>query len=205
MPLLKTPPACHAGPAAHLLREHLPRDARLKYEQNARECGSIAHARATALRLGSLFWQKRFYDRPQFVCYEWLRHRLSIPDRGVLLGALNKSGIEVASVEPGSPAAKAGVKGYEYNSQGQLQRADVITELQNTFLATDSTKLEYCNILSSNLRRQPDRALSMKVFRLEIGPEDDTWTELEGELNGTELRETDSVEVPTYAYGIRSV
>ena len=89
MPLLKTPPACHAGPAAHLLREHLPRDARLKYEQNARECGSIAHARATALRLGSLFWQKRFYDRPQFVCYEWLRHRLSIPDRGVLLGALS--------------------------------------------------------------------------------------------------------------------
>ncbi len=79
VPLLKTPPAGHPGTAAHLLREHLPRDTRLEYEQYARECSSVVHARATSLRLGSLFWQKRFYDRPQFVCYEWLRHGLSIP------------------------------------------------------------------------------------------------------------------------------
>jgi hypothetical protein len=96
VPLLKTPPACHPGPAAHLLREHLPRDTRLEYEQYARECSSVVHARASSLRLGSLFWQKRFYDRPQFVCYEWLRDGLSIPDRGVLLGALSGSSVNRA-------------------------------------------------------------------------------------------------------------
>jgi hypothetical protein len=88
VPLLNTTPPGHPGSTAHLLREHLPGYARLEHEQYARECGSIAHARATALRLGSLFWQKRFYDRPQFVCYEWFWHGLSLPDRGVLLGAL---------------------------------------------------------------------------------------------------------------------
>lgn len=40
----------------------------------APERGSIIYARVTSLRLGRLFQQKRFYDRPQFVCYEQFRH-----------------------------------------------------------------------------------------------------------------------------------
>ena len=64
VPFFEAPPAGHPGPAAHLLRKHLPGDAHLEHKQEARERGSIVHARATSLRLGRLFRQERFYDRP---------------------------------------------------------------------------------------------------------------------------------------------
>jgi hypothetical protein len=46
------------------LREHLPRDARLEHEQDARERGSGVDSRPAALGLGRFLREERFYDRP---------------------------------------------------------------------------------------------------------------------------------------------
>src|ERR671933_447800 len=56
LPVPQPPPAGHAGAAAHLLREHLPRDTGLQDEQNARECGAIIERRTTAFRTRRSWW-----------------------------------------------------------------------------------------------------------------------------------------------------
>jgi hypothetical protein len=44
-------------------------------KQDARERRSIIHARASALGLGPLPRQERFYESPQFVGKQWFRHK----------------------------------------------------------------------------------------------------------------------------------
>ena len=90
VPLPQAAPAGHTRAAAHLLREHLPRDARLEHEQDAGKRGPVVDARSTAPGLGRFLGQERFYDRPQFVVHEWFRHDRIVPDRRVSLGVLRR-------------------------------------------------------------------------------------------------------------------
>lgn len=89
------------------------------------------------------------------------------PDQGL-------SGIWVASVASGSPAANAGVKG-----------GDIITRLEGLILATDGTMADYCDILRSHASED---VLSIEVLRFATGEV------LEGELNGTPLE-------PSFSFG----
>ena len=77
------------------------------------------------------------------------------------------SGVWVASVQPGSPAADAG-----------LVAGDIITELEQTPLAEDGTLADYCAILRSH---QPDDVLAIEVLRRDSGEV------LGGEVNGRPL------------------
>ncbi len=60
-------------PRLPLLEKHLPRNSRLKHEQNARKSGAIVHARAPTLGSRRLFRQEWFDYGPKFVGYEWFR------------------------------------------------------------------------------------------------------------------------------------
>ena len=77
------------------------------------------------------------------------------------------SGIWVASVESGSPAERAGVRG-----------GDILTMMEGINLATDGTMADYCDILRSH---HPDDTLNIQVIRY------DTEEVLEGQINGNEL------------------
>ena len=79
----------------------------------------------------------------------------------------NLSGIWVSSVESGSPADEAGVKG-----------GDIIVRLEGLVLATDGTMSDYCDILRTHNR---DDTLSIEILRFA------TQEVLEGQLNGREL------------------
>ncbi len=76
------------------------------------------------------------------------------------------SGIWVASVESGSPAQIAGIKG-----------GDVVTLLEGLVLATDGTMSDYCDILRSHDASDP---LAIEIYR------PDTGEFLEGTLNSDE-------------------
>ncbi len=76
------------------------------------------------------------------------------------------SGIWVAAVESGSPAARAG-----------LEAGDLITRMEGLVLATDGTKDDYCDVL----RTRGDAPISIEVVRTE------TSEVLEGEINGEPL------------------
>ncbi len=80
------------------------------------------------------------------------------------------SGIWVSSVESGSPADVAGIKG-----------GDIVTMMEGLVLATDGTMSDYCNILRSH---QPGDTLGIEVLRL------DTEELLEGQINGRPLEAT---------------
>ncbi|MGI8649092.1 MAG: S1C family serine protease [Rubrobacter sp.] len=84
------------------------------------------------------------------------------------------SGIYVYSVESGSPADRAGVKG-----------GDFITRMEGKTLADDGTMADYCDVLRSN---DADATMSIEVYRY------DTDEILEGQLNGRELEVTDTGE-----------
>ena len=91
VPLLEPAPAGHARAASHLLGEHLPGDARLEHEQDARESGPVVDARPAAPGLGGFLGEQRSDDRPQFVGHEWFRHGSIVPVREVLLGILRSA------------------------------------------------------------------------------------------------------------------
>jgi serine protease Do len=77
------------------------------------------------------------------------------------------SGIWVASVKSGSPADKT-----------RIQAGDIITSLENIYLATDGTMADYCDILRSH---RPTDTMSVSVLR---------WSNqafMEGQINGREL------------------
>lgn len=79
------------------------------------------------------------------------------------------SGIWVASVDSGSPAYEAGIRG-----------GDVVTLLEGLVLATDGTMADYCDILRSH---QPTDPFSIEIYR------DSTGEFLDGTLNtGEELQ-----------------
>jgi serine protease Do len=87
------------------------------------------------------------------------------------------SGIWVASVESGSPADRAGIKG-----------GDIILTLEGLVLATDGTMSDYCDILRSH---RAEDTLSVEVLRFST----EEW--LEGQLNGRELQVVSLPVVPT--------
>lgn len=78
------------------------------------------------------------------------------------------SGVWVASVESGSPADKAGIRG-----------GDILMQLEGLVLGTDGTMADYCDILRS---REATDTMSVTVLRYATGEV------LEGQLNGRELQ-----------------
>jgi serine protease Do len=89
------------------------------------------------------------------------------------------SGIWVSSVESGSPADQAGIRG-----------GDIIYTMEGLVLATDGTMADYCDILRSH---NPGDILSVEVLRFETGER------LEGQLNGRALEAMSVPVVPTRA------
>jgi len=77
------------------------------------------------------------------------------------------SGVWVSSVKSGSPADKAGIKA-----------GDIVTSLENLYLATDGSMKDYCDILRTH---KPEDTLALQVLRW------DTQEVLEGQLNGRPL------------------
>ncbi|MCU0487405.1 MAG: S1C family serine protease [Anaerolineales bacterium] len=77
------------------------------------------------------------------------------------------TGVWVSSVQSGSPADKAGLKG-----------GDIVTTMENLVLATDGTMSDYCDILRSH---KSTDTLNLEVLRFGTGEV------LEGQLNGREL------------------
>ena len=102
----------------------------------------------------------------------------SIGVNGQVVWAGDLAGIWVASVESGSPADKAGIKG-----------GDLITQLEGLFVGTDGTMADYCDVLKSHT---PEDTLSVSVLRYATGEI------LEGQLNGRELEVTGSMETEQY-------
>jgi len=90
----------------------------------------------------------------------------SIGVNGTAFTADEYSGMWVAAVESGSPAANVGIKG-----------GDIIAELEGLVLATDGTMSDYCDILRSHEATDP---LAIEILRF------DTEEVLEGTLNGDE-------------------
>ena len=92
LPVAQTPPATHAAPAAHLGRQHLPRQAGAQHEQNAGQRRPIVDRRPSALRAGPRRRQERGHLRPEIVGKQSASHAPPThhpPLRAVLLGALN--------------------------------------------------------------------------------------------------------------------
>jgi serine protease Do len=87
------------------------------------------------------------------------------------------TGIWVSSVKSGSPADKTGIKA-----------GDIITSLENLYLATDGTLKDYCDILRTHA---PDSTLAVQVLRWEAQDL------LEGQLNGRTLEVVASGVSPT--------
>jgi serine protease Do len=85
---------------------------------------------------------------------------VAAPDEGIY-------GIWVSSVESGSPADRAGIRG-----------GDIITMLEGLVLATDGTMSSYCDILRSH---RPTDVMRVEVLRFA------TEEVLEGQLNGDPL------------------
>jgi serine protease Do len=79
----------------------------------------------------------------------------------------NPLGVWVASVASGSPADKSGVR-----------PGDIISSLENIYVASDGTMKEYCGVLKSH---NADDTLALEVIRWNTGEI------LTGQLNGREL------------------
>jgi serine protease Do len=103
---------------------------------------------------------------------EQLRKGLNVDSIGINGQAISSedgsiTGIWVSSVESGSPADKAGIK-----------PGDIVTSIENLYLATDGTMKDYCDILRTH---NPEDTLALQVLRW------DTQEVLEGQLNGRSL------------------
>ena len=73
VPVAQPAPAGHAAAAAHLLRQHLPRDAALQDEDDPGQAGPVRHPGVAALGLGSLGREERLDHRPELVTDQRLR------------------------------------------------------------------------------------------------------------------------------------
>lgn len=93
---------------------------------------------------------------------------IGINGQAVLSEDETLSGIWVSSVESGSPADEAGVRG-----------GDILTKLEGLVLATDGTMSDYCDVLRSRDRKD---TMNIEVLRFETGEV------LEGQLNGRKLK-----------------
>jgi S1-C subfamily serine protease len=90
-------------------------------------------------------------------------------------------GIWVSSVQAGSPADKAGLKG-----------GDLLTDFADLPMADDGTMGKYCEVLRSH---DPSETLNIKAVRWETGEM------LEGQLNGREISVVGSFEGATGTNG----
>ncbi len=86
-------------------------------------------------------------------------------------------GVWAYSIQPGSPADKAGLK-----------PGDIITRLGNVPVATDGTLYDYCDIIRSH---SPTETLPVEVLRLSTGEL------LSGQLNGRSLEVVSTFGLPT--------
>lgn len=91
----------------------------------------------------------------------------SIGVNGQIVADGDLTGLWVASVESGSPADRAGIRG-----------GDLILELEGLALGMDGTMRDYCSVLRS---RVPADVLTVRVLRYATGEV------LEGQINGREL------------------
>ena len=84
VPVAEPAPARHARAAAHLRRQHLPRDAGAEDEEDPREGRAVGDAGASAARFGGLRWEEWLDDGPEVVGEEGLGHpiQLSAPTGG---------------------------------------------------------------------------------------------------------------------------
>jgi serine protease Do len=86
-------------------------------------------------------------------------------------------GVWVSSVKSGSPADKTGIKA-----------GDIITSLENLYLATDSTMKDYCDILRTH---NPGDTLAIQVLRW------NTQEILDGQINGRALALASNIVSPS--------
>lgn len=92
---------------------------------------------------------------------------IGINGQAVLDEASGVSGIWVAAVVPGSPAARTG-----------LAPGDLVTRIEGVTLAGDGTKAQYCDVLRTH---DPDAVLAVEVLRPDAGEV------FEGQINGDRL------------------
>lgn len=107
------------------------------------------------------------------------------------------SGIAVISVKTGSPAGEAGIEGFVQNEEtGEPEKLDIITKLEGTRLAENSTMEEYCKVLRG--RNSPDQPLNIEVLRstFDEAGEPAEIVRLEGELNGDPLKPVETILEP---------
>ncbi len=98
-------------------------------------------------------------------------------------------GIAVVSVETGSPAFDAGIRGAEVGENNALE-VDVLKELEGTKLAENSTMQQYCDILR---QRGADDEMTLEVERYAFDGETITdLAVLEGVVNGEPLKEDEA-------------
>jgi len=74
LPIAQSSPTGHPRAAAHLLRQHLPGDARFEHEDNPRQGFSIRHRRASTPRGGHVAGQVWLDQFPKFVGKQWCSH-----------------------------------------------------------------------------------------------------------------------------------
>ena len=75
VPVPQPPPARHARPAPHLLRQILPRDTRFQHEQDARQRLPIGYPLAPRIPVPTLHArQQRLDPSPQPITDQWFRH-----------------------------------------------------------------------------------------------------------------------------------
>jgi hypothetical protein len=72
LPLPQPAPARHAGAAAHLPRQHAPRDATAEHEQDPGHHGPVIHPGPPSLPVRAPLREERLDDRPEFIRHEAL-------------------------------------------------------------------------------------------------------------------------------------
>jgi serine protease Do len=96
----------------------------------------------------------------------------------------NVSGVWVAAVQDGSPAAQVG-----------LQAGDIITTMRGLPVGLDGTMRDYCKIIRSS---NDTEAIGVEVYR------PDTKTTFSGEFRGRELTESFSFSAPDVAGSVKN-
>src|SRR3712207_4097613 len=105
LPIAQAPPARHAAAAAQLLGKHLPGDAGLEHEDDARQGGTVGNTRTATLGLGRFGWKEGSDDGPQVVADQGFAHPPGLPcSHQVLIGTLSTTPICAHWI--GSPAAR---------------------------------------------------------------------------------------------------
>ncbi len=96
----------------------------------------------------------------------------------------NVSGVWVAAVQDGSPAANVG-----------LRAGDIITTMRGLPVGLDGTMRDYCKIVRSS---NDNEAIGVEVYR------PDSKTTFSGEFRGRELSESFSFSAPDIAGGVKA-